>query len=78
MNAALVGLVIGISIVSALGILAARISRSRVETKRKSIGFSRTATDPDFANLNKEDPEGMKLAGGGNAKSQFRVHSSGR
>jgi len=78
MYTALVGLVVGLSIVSAFGIWSARISRSKGDTKHSPIGFSRPATSHDSADLNKSDPEGMKLAGGGSAKNQFPGPSSGR
>jgi hypothetical protein len=77
-DTAIVGLLMGIIIVAVLGILAARFSHSKSVTKPNSIGFSQRATSPALTNLNKDDPEGMKLAGGGNTKNQFPVPNSGR
>jgi hypothetical protein len=78
LNLAYIGLLVGLAIISALGILAARLSHSKRDTKPSPIGFSQSAANHNLVNLNKDDPEGMKLAGGGNAKSQFPVPNSGR
>ena len=78
LNTAYVGLLIGLAIISALGILAARLSHSKGERKSSPIGFSQPVPSLNLGNLNKDDPEGMKLAGGGNAKNQFPVPNSGR
>jgi len=76
LNTAFLGLSLGIIIVFFLGIVAARYSHSRADTKPRHIGFSKPATNPGLANLNKDDPEGMKLAGGGNPRNQFPVPGS--
>ena len=78
LNTAFLGLSIGIIIVSFLGILAARFSSSRGDARTRPIGFSQPAASRGLSNLNKDDPEGMKLAGGGNAKNQFPAPGSGR
>lgn len=78
LSTAYIGLSLGLVIIFVFGVLAARMSRSEPEPKSSRIGFSQPSANSNFANLNKDDPEGMKLAGGGNAKSQFPIPNSGR
>lgn len=78
MLTAYIGLLVGLAIVSALGLVAARMSHSERGKKSAPIGFSQGGTAHNPPTLNRDDPEGMKLAAGGNAKGQFPVPSNGR